>query len=173
MSFYDLKPPPLNAGQGCDCFFFATHDTSETIWSSSWWRTATWTRRRTPTSSPRTLSGRHIIPFSIQEKSNKMNTLLDKQYCHCCPNKSLNKKSKSLFEIWFVTWVLNLIWDYESITLTWRRAGSCRGRRWCWSGLAGTCTWGRPWAAAPHSGSHPSCSSAADCCSWNSSCCCS
>ena len=25
-----------------------------------------------------------------------MNTLLDKQYCHCCPNKSLNKKSKSL-----------------------------------------------------------------------------
>ena len=88
----------MNAGQGCDCFFCATHDTSETIWSSSWWRTATWTRRRTPTSSPRTLSGRHIIPFSIQEKSNKMNTLLDKQYCHCCPNKSLNKKSKSLLE---------------------------------------------------------------------------
>ena len=99
VSFYDLKPPPLNAGQGCDCFFCATHDTSETIWSSSWWRTATWTRRRTPTSSPRTLSGRHIIPFSIQEKSNKMNTLLDKQYCHCCPNKSLNKKSKSLFQL--------------------------------------------------------------------------
>ena len=27
-----------------------------------------------------------------------MNTLLDKQYCHCCPNKSLNKKSKSLLQ---------------------------------------------------------------------------